>query len=70
LKSYRPGIKPDGLGNKGFFSSDFIYFSSFPHLTPAEGGYITCVVDALGVVAECAAAALRERKSINKIQRR
>jgi 4-oxalocrotonate tautomerase len=50
LRSCRPRIKPDDLGNKGFFSSDFIYFSFFPHPTPAGEEYITCVVDALDAV--------------------
>jgi hypothetical protein len=45
----------NALGAKWFFTSDFIYFSSFPHPVPAGEEYISCVVDALGAVAECAA---------------
>jgi 4-oxalocrotonate tautomerase len=60
LRGCRPRIKPDDLSDKGFFTSDFIYFSSFLHPKPAGEGYITCVVDTLGAVAECSAAELGE----------
>jgi len=54
---------PDApLSDKGGSTSDFIYFSSFTHPTPSGRGYITCVVDVLGAVAEYAMAALGERK--------
>jgi 4-oxalocrotonate tautomerase len=54
LTSCHPRIKPDNFSDKGFFTADFIYFSSFPHTALAGGGYITCVVDVLGAVAEYA----------------